>query len=344
MIRSLARFIRVPSVVVRAAIAVGLGVVVCAAQAVADARPIFSMPEVSYDFGTVAQGVVVSHEFSIKNSGTADLVIQRIAPSCGCTATSIPANVIKPGVTEKVKVSFDTSGFFGRKTKTVLVVTNDNDSPEKVFTLSGTITAGYSVEPTKVDFGDISSATPRAARVKEISIKIADGGDLKVTKVASLSSFLKISPVEVRGESTVVKVELAPNAPKGEFRDRVIFDLDGGRQSSINVPVIASVKGDIRLSPTTVSFGVVGGSQVVERRVQFENKSAAPVTINSITSSDPAVSASLVEVQRGHHEVIVVKVNPAKLRGDLKATLDVRTTHPTESAVSINVFAVQSPK
>lgn len=344
MIKSLAGIFRASSFVVRGAVVAGIGLVVCAAQALADARPVFSMPEMSYDFGTVAQGVVVSHEFSIKNSGTADLLIHRIAPSCGCTATSIPANVIKPGATEKVKVSFDTSGFFGRKTKTVLVVTNDLDSPEKVFTLSGTITAGYTVEPTKIEFGDISSSTPKAARTKEISIKIADGGDLKVTKVASLSSFLKISPVETRGESAVVKVELAQNAPKGEFRDRVIFDLDGGRQSSINIPVTASVKGDIRLSPTTVSFGVIDGPKVVERRVQFENKAAAPVTITSITSSDPAVSASLVEVQRGRHEVVVVKVEPAKLRGDLKATLDIKTNHPTEGLVSINVFAVQSPK
>jgi hypothetical protein len=155
---------------------------------------------------------------------------------------------------------------------------------------------------------------------------------------------LKIYPAETRGDSTVVKVELAENAPKGEFRDRVIFDLDGGRQSSINVPVTASVKGDIRISPATVSFGVVGGTEVVERRVQFENKATAPVTIRSITSSDPAVSAALVEVQRGRHEVVVVKVDPRKLRGDLKATLDIKTDHPTEDQVSLNVFAVQSPK
>lgn len=331
------------SVLRTGAIAAGV-IVTITSQALADARPIFSMPEIVHDFGTVAQGVLVTHEFAIKNSGTADLVIQRIAPSCGCTATSIPANVIKPGTTEKVKVSFDTSGFFGRKTKTVLVVTNDVDTPEKVFTLTGSITAGYTVEPGKLEFGDITSATKRAARVKEISIKIAEGGDLKVTKVASLSSFLTISPVETRGDSSVVKVELAANAPKGEFRDRVIFDLDGGRQSSINVPVTASIKGDIRMSPTTVSFGVVSGSQLVERRVQFENKAVAPVTIKSITTSDPAVSASLVEVQKGRHEVVVIKVDPTKLRGDLKATVDVQTDHPTESLVSLNVFAVQSPK
>ena len=341
---SLVGFFRCLPSVVRAVVVASAGAVLFSGQAIADARPIFSMPEMSYDFGTVAQGAVVTHEFPIKNSGTADLVIQRIAPSCGCTATSIPANVIKPGVTEKVKVSFDTSGFFGRKTKTVLVVTNDLDSPEKVFALTGSITAGYTVEPTKVEFGDISSATGKAARVKEISIKIADGGDLKVTKVASLSPFLKISPVETRGESAVVNIELAENTPKGEFRDRVIFDLDGGRQSSINVPVTASIKGDIRVTPTTVSFGVMEGSQVIERRVQFENKASAPVTITSITSSDAAVSASLIPVQRGRHEVVVVKVDPTKLTGDLKATLDIKTDHPTEGLVSVNVFAVKSPK
>ena len=104
------------------------------------------------------------------------------------------------------------------------------------------------------------------------------------------------------------------------------------------------MKGDIRLSPETISFGVVDGASSLERRVQFENKGAKSVTIESITTSDSAISASLIQVQPGRQGVLVVRVDPKRVSGDIKATVDLKTNHPSESVVSLNVFGVLPPK
>jgi hypothetical protein len=284
------------------------------------------------------------HEFQIKNTGKADLVIQRVAPSCGCTATQLASPVIKPGSAEKVRVTFDTSGFIGDKTKTVLIASNDPQNPEKTVTLKGRVVSTYSVEPSRLEFGEVSPSSPLAVRQKEISFSVSEGADISITKVTSLSPYLVASPVTTQGNKAVVKVEILPNAPKGEFRDRVVFELDGGRIASINVPVNASIKGDIRLSPETISFGVVDGSEPLERRVQFENKGPKAVSIQSITTSDSALSANLIQVQPGRQGVLVIKVDPRRVSSDLKATVEVKTSHPTESVVSLNVFGVVPPK
>jgi len=323
------------------ALAVG---VVSAHEAASEAQPLIALSSTSYDFGTVAQGTKVVHEFEVKNKGNADLVIQRLSPSCGCTATQLASPIIKPGASEKVRVTFDTSGFIGDKTKSVLIASNDTSTPEVVVTLKGQVLSSYTVEPARVDFGEIFPSAPLTTRQREVSFSIAQGSDLKITKITSLSKHVVASPVSAQGSRATVTIEILPTAPLGEFRDRVIFELDGGRRASVNVPVNASVKGDLRLNPSTVSFGVVDGKAPLERRVQFENKGRSPVTIQSITTSNPAVSASMVTVQPGRLGVLVINVDPRRVSGDLKDTVELKTNHPSESVLSLNVFGVQPPK
>ena len=313
-------------------------------EAIAEAHPVISLSSNSYDFGTVAQGTKVVHEFEVKNTGNADLVIQRVSPSCGCTATQLASPIIKPGASEKMRVTFDTSGFMGDKTKSVLIASNDSTNPELVVTIKGQVLSSYTVEPSRVDFGEISPSSPPDARQRQVAFSVAEGSDLKITKVTSLSKYLVASPVSTQANRATVTIEILPTAQLGEFRDRVIFELDGGRRASVNVPVNASVKGDLRLNPGAVSFGVLEGQTPLERRIQFENKGRNPVTIESITTSNPAVSASMVTVQPGRLGVLVVKVDPRRVSGDLKETVEVRTNHPTESLLALNVFGVQPPK
>lgn len=312
--------------------------------ALAEDRPEIVLSETAFDFGSVAQGSKVVREIDIKNTGTADLLIQRVSPSCGCTTTALSSQTVKPGGSEKIRITFDTSGFFGPKKKTVSVLTNDPENPERVFTLTGHVATGLVTTPTKIEFGEVFPTSAKAARVKELSLEVDEGSTLEVSQVGTLSKYLKVSPVVKQGRRATVQVELLPSAPKGDLRDRVVFEFVDDRRAPVNVPVIASVKGDIRVSPATISFGVVEGSEVIERRVRFENKSAQSVAIRSIKSSDPAVTASLVEVQPGKQGVVVVKVDPRRVRGDLKATVELNTTHPVENQIVLNVYGVQPPK
>lgn len=310
----------------------------------ADARPSLALSHDSYDFGVVAQGTVVVHEFEVKNAGTADLVIERIIPSCGCTAATMVSPTVKPGASERIKVTFDTSGFMGPKTKTVQILTNDPQSSEQVLKLKGSVLSGVKVEPSRVSFGEISPSAPVSDRRREFSVELVNGDNLEIAKTSTLSRFLTVTPLETKGRRVTVQVEVAPNTPRGDFRDRVVVELTGGRSTTINVPVTAFIAGDIRLSSSTVSFGVVSGGTVIERRVQFENRSSAPISLNALESSEPAVEASFVEVQPGRQGVIVLRLDPTKMKGDLRGIVQVSTTHPTEAALSINVTAVRPPR
>lgn len=79
-----------------------------------------------HDFGNVKEnGGIVSHDFTIKNTGKSPLVILSARASCGCTVPEIPKEPIKPGGTAVVKVSFDPKGRPGEFNKSIQVKSND---------------------------------------------------------------------------------------------------------------------------------------------------------------------------------------------------------------------------
>ena len=107
--------------------------------------PAIKFEDVSFDFGTIKQGDVATHEFKFTNEGKGDLVIRKTKASCGCTAVNPPNTVIKPGESSMIKVSFNSSGKSGKQNKTITVTTNDPKNYSILLTIKGEIeTAGNS--------------------------------------------------------------------------------------------------------------------------------------------------------------------------------------------------------
>ncbi|MEY4701993.1 MAG: hypothetical protein RL326_2180 [Pseudomonadota bacterium] len=306
--------------------------------------PRLVVSEPSYNFGSVPQGQRIVHEYELRNAGDGDLTIQRVSPACGCTAAAVSSNVVKPGGTEKIKVEFDTTGFSGAKTKSIQVLTNSVDKSEMTLILTGTVVRGVSLTPERLDFGEINANSSLPTRTKEFTLEMNEGVDFEVKRATSYSPHIAVRQVGAQPRKVTYSVELLPDAPKGELRDRVIVEFEGGKQASVNIPVSANVLADLRVVPSTVSFGIVGGESVIERRVRFENSSGRKVAVNSINSSHPAVSASLVEVEAGKKGVLVVKLDPTRMTGDLKANLDLKTDHPEDKIVSLSVYGIQPPR
>jgi hypothetical protein len=87
----------------------------------------FSWNSTKFDFGKIAVGVPVTHEFSFINTGATPLVITSVQASCGCTVTSYSKEPIEPGGTGFVSATFNAAKA-GQFTKTVTVNANTDES------------------------------------------------------------------------------------------------------------------------------------------------------------------------------------------------------------------------
>ena len=106
-------------------------VLVAATLRASDAKPAsaggprMSVEPPSFDFGKAIQNKTLQKEFSIKNFGDADLVLDSVSTSCGCTVAEGYSKVVKPGASTHLLVSLQTRTSTGKLQKSVLIKSND---------------------------------------------------------------------------------------------------------------------------------------------------------------------------------------------------------------------------
>lgn len=127
---------------------VGLGLVALGA-------PKISSDTMSYDFGTVLEGTVVSHTFVLTNSGDTALSISGVQTTCGCTTAALAKSTLAPGESVDLTVHFNTAHYQGQVQKTVYVRSDDPASPQLTLSLAGTVTKLQSYQISAGDLSDL---------------------------------------------------------------------------------------------------------------------------------------------------------------------------------------------
>ena len=94
------------------------------------AAPRISVEPATFDFGKALPGKTLEKQFSIRNFGDADLVIEGISTTCGCTAGLMDDahKVLKPGASGQLRVRLETRQYSGKLVRSVLVRSNDPET------------------------------------------------------------------------------------------------------------------------------------------------------------------------------------------------------------------------
>lgn len=87
--------------------------------------PRLAFDRTQHDYGSVTKGNTVTTTFELTNSGKQPLKIRKVKTNCECTVGELESDVIQPGESTQLEVSFDTSGRRGRQYKTITVFSND---------------------------------------------------------------------------------------------------------------------------------------------------------------------------------------------------------------------------
>ena len=84
-----------------------------------------SVEPAAFDFGKALPGKTLEKEFSIRNFGNEDHVIESVSTTCGCTVADGYGKAIKPGASTSMRVRLETRSYSGRVERSVLIKTND---------------------------------------------------------------------------------------------------------------------------------------------------------------------------------------------------------------------------
>lgn len=310
--------------------------------------PKLELIESEFDFGVISQGDKVAHEFNFKNIGNSDLIISRVVPSCGCTASSLSTGNIKPGEQGTIKVEFDSSGFSGKKIKTVRIFTNDPSDPTALVTFKADVQSDIIVSPERLFFGDVTKNTELS---RQLTISIRPGSKATIENVSSFSPAVSIDFLERGSNLYKVKVTLKPQTELGEIRTRIVVHVKSKVAQAINVPVFAAIKREVAAKPSTLSFGLIEQFGInkaklpISKLVNLERRDGQPAEILDLVSSSDVLQASIVKAsKKGESDAILVNLFPERLKTDLKASIKINTAGSDQDPLMLKVYAVLAPQ
>lgn len=99
--------------------------------------PEFQWVEETHDFGTIPQGIPVSHKFEFTNTGKEPLIVSNVQKTCGCTVTDWTKEPVAPGQKGFVSAEYNAAKE-GPFTKAITVQSNAKAPSVKLY-FKGTV-------------------------------------------------------------------------------------------------------------------------------------------------------------------------------------------------------------
>lgn len=95
----------------------------------------------TFDFGKALPAKTLRKEFTLSNFGDAELVIENVSTTCGCTAALASDTKLAPGSSTMLRVTLETRSYSGKLERQVLVRSNDPKTPLLTVKVSATVEA-----------------------------------------------------------------------------------------------------------------------------------------------------------------------------------------------------------
>ena len=331
-----------------------------AAVAACSKAPRLEIPFPSHDFGTLYPGDGAEHDFEFANAGDADLLIQAITASCGCTAADVwvetPEGIprrgdlektgevlwVHPGERGKVRVllSTKTLGQGGEaRAGSILLRTNELGRPHAALQFLVRVERPYQLEKERFDLGRVGrrESTRFSARIVPSA-----GRSFRIAKVVPSHRALhgEVS-AEERNGSPALRVEIVagPDLPEGPFNGRVDLHTDLPNGHVISIPVYGIVLGDIVIEPPYLFFPLLSrgnaGSSAVEIRCTDPNQKLRIGKVSVEGTEAASFSTRLDEIESGRLYRLHLESSPELSTAAFRGNVVVETGYPEKPTLEI---------
>ena len=222
----------------------------------ATGQPMIHIGELNYDFGEKLEGTEVEHDYIVKNTGTANLIIDRVRTSCGCTLAHFDRE-IPPGAEGKVTLKVNLKGFQGKISKSATVSSNDPQNPEVTIKIDGTVMALIDVKPSaNVIFRGMADQTPETVldlSATSVPFHISST-DTNLTDHISY----KLETVE---DGKQYRVRVANQTKRGNYAGYIKLITDMPQKPDLLIRVSGFIEGEVSVKPQTILIGKLSAHQ-----------------------------------------------------------------------------------
>ena len=233
------------------------------------AEKMFKDGKLTHDFGTVAHGAQLSHDFTITNIYAVRMEIIGAVPSCGCVTATPVKRVLEPRETTTINVQMDGRKFIGFKTVTIRVSVGPEFVSVAELRVNATSRTDIVFNPGQVAFGTVARGqTPSATVDVEYAGKLAwQISEATAPKEAPFTAEVKENYRRPGQVGYQVKVTLKPDAAPGPFKEFVYLKTNDPNSALVPMLVDGNVQSPLSVSPAGLSLGMVKTGEALTRRV-----------------------------------------------------------------------------
>ncbi len=321
---------------------------------------------ITHDFGTFPEeNGKVTCEFQFTNTGKADLVLQKVRASCGCTTPDWTKAPVKPGEKGIVKATYNPSGRPGAFNKTITVTTNVG---EKRLSIKGEVVpkaqkvedkyphqyGNLRLMKKNVYFNTVLYPQSKTEKIEIINngskaVSISAKADNKLFSVnvpASLAAgekaqIIVVAKTEDSGVWGSFKKSLVLTVDGKEYTDQVINLFGNVAEDFSKMTAEEKAKAPVISISNSLSLGSikVNASKTFEISLKNEGESALILrSVNIDPASSTVVSFPSKGVKAGRSGVIRIKVNTTGMKvGKFSQRLTIVSNDPNRSTFVVNL-------
>jgi len=291
--------------------------------------------EAIQDVGKIAKGERVKVDFSIRNEGQVELILNDVHPTCGCTVASFDAK-IPPGGVGKIHAEIDTVDFSGPIAKTITVLSNDPVQPRVMLTIKAQVEPQIVAYPGYARFVFVQNQA--ATSVKQW-LWTENFPDLKILSVKSPYKFIdatfRAANAEERRQEIaaanqwVIETTIQPDAEVGALRDFLVVETNHPKQKELRLAISGFVRPLLSVTPQVADFGALDLSTASQDlSLVLVNFGEAAIDIQGVTASVPGVDSKIKLIEAGRRWEIKLTLTGKMPRGRTDATVTIETTSP----------------
>jgi len=201
--------------------------------------------ETTFDFGSIAKGSKVTHNFWFENKGTDTLIVTKITPTCGCTSTRKGIITVAPQERTSIDAIFDSGKFNGKVTKSIKVECNDAVNPYLDLRFKATINNPLQTIEYSPLMADFQNVPPGKKSTIKITLTNIDKTETKIKIVEKpAAEFIKTtlkSESLAPGATTQIELTLLSNLEPGTFLSSITLEAEGKPDSRITIPISGTI-------------------------------------------------------------------------------------------------------
>jgi hypothetical protein len=293
-----------------------------------------------HDFGPVDKTAKITHEFEIRNEGTAELRIREARADCACAVATFDAS-IAPGASGKVRVELDPVALLGPVSKIVTLFTNDPAAPEVRLTLKAAVKPALAMKPGYVRYLYVQK---EQTGVVTQTVWATDGADFRIVAVKSPYSFVKTSFWEAKPEERLpdhpgkqwkISTTIEPDAPVGPLAKMVEITTDHPRQKDLELPVSGFVRPIIAVTPPDGDLGTRKRGEPFNGTLKVQNFATEPIAVTEVTSDIKGLGVKFETVTEGRVYRVQVILAPDIPIGPFSGKIQIKTASPKIPVIDV---------